>query len=47
MIVDDPHDPMMFRYPEELQVETTPAASSVWPLCLSGIAAICLLLLTV
>jgi hypothetical protein len=45
MMTDDPHDPMMFRYPEELQDETMPEAARAWPLYLSGIAAFGLVLL--
>ena len=30
MFSDDPLDPMMFRYPEELQAEVDPPASFAW-----------------
>jgi hypothetical protein len=46
LIPDDPHDPMMFRYPEELQLEKMPVAP-VWPLVLSGLTVICLLFLVI
>jgi hypothetical protein len=45
---DDPHDPMMFRFPEELQADPLVSGGEPWRFALAGtLAAAGILLLTV